>query len=460
MKALEFARRVLFWTADFIKGGNVRKHFKDIKFIQGNPNSPKALKCRNEHLERLLEHAVKSVPYYKDLMGEHRSKLEHFPIVDKTIIRENYKKFTSGSYLDKHKHEVSTSGSTGNPFKLLQNKGKRERNIADTIFFSKRAGFELGARLYYLRLWDKQYKKSGLLSKIQNIDMQSVDDLNDKSLHDWIARYEKDGSTKNILAYNSALRSVCQYLNKINAVPLKCKTNSVIAMAEGMDDYVRQGIKRYFNIEPLSRYSNSENGIIGQQFYGSHDFEINEASYYVEILDLNRDIPVKSGESGRIVITDLFNYCMPMIRYDTGDVGKVQRSESGRFVFTAIEGRKMDMFTNTDGEFVSSHIIHHILQFEGIDQFQFVEEDDNNYTIKLKVNDNFDLNNESKVIEKYKVYFGENAQILVEYVSDIPLLLSGKRKLVINNAINKQNAKKKMSDQQAHVDRYDLESSK
>ncbi len=459
MKVLEFARKVLFWTVDFLKGGRVRRHFKDIEYIQSDPNSPKALKRRSEHLGRLMEHAVETVPFYKSLMGGHCTKLEHFPVVDKAFIRENYEKFTSTLYLDKHNHEVSTSGSTGNPFKLLQNKGKRERNIADTLFFSKRSGFELGARLYYLRLWDKQYKKSGWLSKIQNIDMQSVDDINDNSLHKWFTRFERDRSSKNILAYNSALRSIIQYLDKINSESLKSKTNSVIAMAEGMDDYVRQGIKKYFKIEPLSRYSNSENGIIGQQFYGSRDFEINEASYYVEILDLNRDIPVKSGESGRIVITDLFNYCMPMIRYDTGDVGRVQKDKSGRLVFTAIEGRKMDMFTNTKGEFVSSHIIHHILQFKGIDQFQFVEEDDFSYTIKLKVNDQFDYSNESKVVEKYKTYFGENANIVVEYVKDIPLLLSGKRKLVINNAIKKNNYTKDIA-QQSPIGSYDLESTK
>lgn len=457
MKVLEFARKVLFWTLDFLKGGRVRNHYKDIECIQSDPNSAEALNRRSEHLARLLEHTVETVPFYKSLMGGQCTRIEHFPIVDKAIIRENYEKFTSGLYRDKHNHQVSTSGSTGNPFKLLQNKGKRERNIADTLFFSKRSGFDLGARLYYLRLWDKQYKKSGWLSKIQNIDMQSVDDINDDSLHKWITRFEKDRSSKNVLAYNSALRSICQYLDKTDSKPLTSKTNSVIAMAEGMDDYVRQGIEKYFKIQPLSRYSNSENGIIGQQFYGSRDFEINDASYYVEILDLNRDIPVKPGESGRIVITDLFNYCMPMIRYDTGDVGRVQKDKNGRLVFTVIEGRKMDMFTNTKGEFVSSHIIHHILQFTGIDQFQFIEEDDYNYTIKLKVNDHFDYNDESKVVEKYKTYFGENANIVVEYVQDIPLLLSGKRKLVINNAIKKNNVSKDMA-KESPIGSYDLES--
>tara|TARA_R100001369_G_scaffold86579_2_gene121196 strand:+ start:3132 stop:4484 length:1353 start_codon:yes stop_codon:yes gene_type:complete len=438
---LEVLRKSLFWTLDLLKGGKVRGHLNDIRFIQLDPNDPNALNRRYEHLNRLLVHAAKTVPYYNNLNGEPGLVLKYFPVVDKSLIMDNYEKFISKTYLNTKNHEVLTSGSTGKPFRILQNKGKRERNIADTIFFSKKAGFDLGSRLYYLRLWDKQYKKSGWLSWMQNIDMLSVDDINDRSLQHWIKRFEKDNSSKNILAYTSALRSLCQYLNKVNYEPLKGKTNSVIAMAEGLDDFVSEEIKKYFNIEVLSRYSNSENGIIGQQYYGNKTFEINWASYYVEILDLNRDVPVQNGKFGRVVITDLFNHCMPIIRYDTGDVGCFQTNESGRLAFGKIEGRKMDMFTDTNGEYVSSHIVHHILQFKGIDQFQFVEEENFQYTIKLIVNSNFDFNNEPTVIQKYKSYFGENANVVVEYVNEIPLLLSGKRKLVINNAIKKLNHK-------------------
>src|SRR5690606_28901965 len=100
----------------------------------------------------------------------------------------------------------------------------------------------------------------------------------------------------------------------------------------------------------------------------------------------------------------------------------------------------------TNGEYVSSHLIHHILQFEGIDQFQFIEEENNHYIIKLKVNSHFDFSNESKLIAKYREYFGPEADIVVDYVNDIPLMLSGKRKLVINNAIKSYNFIGKITD--------------
>src|SRR5690606_2012935 len=152
----------------------------------------------------LLDHVVGTVPFYKELMGNSRPRLEHFPVVDKAMVRANYERFKSGTYLNSANHPVSTSGSTGIPFKLLHNKGKRDRNIADTMYFAGKTGFHIGTRLYYLRLWDKQYRKTNWLSWAQNIDMQSVDELDDESIKGWVERFERDRSNKSILAYTSA----------------------------------------------------------------------------------------------------------------------------------------------------------------------------------------------------------------------------------------------------------------
>ncbi len=42
----------------------------------------------------------------------------------------------------------------------------------------------------------------------------------------------------------------------------------------------------------------------------------------VKILKPDDDKLIQESEIGRIVITVLYNYSMPMIRYDTGDIGK------------------------------------------------------------------------------------------------------------------------------------------
>jgi phenylacetate-CoA ligase len=439
----EQLRNLVFWGVDMFKGGDIRKHFNEIKKVQNNPLSESSEQIRAENLANLLHHAITTVPYYYDL-GADTPQLDKFQVIDKQTVRDRFDQFRSLDYRDKHNHEVLTSGSTGNPFKIFHDSNKRLRNTADTLFFAQRAGYQIGSRLFYLRLWDKQYKKNKFLSKVQNIATYSVDDLSDENVKKLIEELETDGSNKSLLAYSSALDTICKYFERNNKKGINVKMDSIIAIAESLNDDVRKKVTKYIGKEPISRYSNSENGILAQEEKHSgivKRYEINWASYHIEILDLNSDDPVELGTPGRIVITDFFNYSMPMIRYDTGDVGVMEQdSRTGQLFFSRIDGRKMDMFTNTKGEFVFSHIIHHILQFKGIEQFQFIQEQNGEYLIKLKVLNSFDKSAEKEeaIRNKYAEYFGDDAIIKIHYVDEIPLLKSGKRKLVINNNVQKK----------------------
>ncbi len=436
-KILEHCRNTAFWFLDAIKGGHIKKHYKEIQWVLDNPQSKKAEDIKERNLHNVLYHASTTVPFYEQI-PENSFVLQDFPIIDKQTVRENFTNFRSQTHLNGYNHAVTTSGSTGKPFKILHNKDKRNRNIADTNFFAGRAGFSIGSKLFYLRLWDKQYKKNRLLTRIQNIAAYSVDDLTQANLAKLVEEMESDKSNKSILAYTSALDTVSKFVEEQVGRPLDCKFNSIISIAEALNPDVKKRVQTYLGAEVVSRYSNSENGILAQQRVNdtSGIFEINWASYHIELLDLNEDKPVNRGEVGRIVITDFFNYSMPMIRYDTGDVGVMEfDTKSQAMVFSKIDGRKMDMFTNTRGQYISSHIIHHILQFNGIEQFQFIEEENGEYTIKLKVSAKFDQNDENRIREQYLEYFGDDAIIRIIYVDDIPLLPSGKRKLVVNRAI-------------------------
>ncbi|WP_418501174.1 CoF synthetase [Flagellimonas sp.] len=432
----EWLRRAAFWSLDALKGGQVRKHYLEIQSILDGPETEESRKRREKNLANMLKHAVETVPYYSEVVPKGPISLDGFPIVDKQTVRANFKGFQSKTFREEEGYMVTTSGSTGKPFKLLQDRGKRARNTADTVFFAGQAGYKLGSRLFYLRLWDKQYQKNKLLTLIQNMATYSVDDLTENNLARLVEELNSKKSSKSILAYTSALETLCNFIERNHGMPLDCKIDSIIAVAEALNPAILEQIKKCFGTEALSRYSNSENGILAQQRsndpYGN--FEVNWASYHIEIFDLIEDRPANEGETGRIIITDLFNYAMPLIRYDTGDVGTMEfDSKRNAKVFTKIDGRKMDMFTNTKGEYISSHIIHHILQFDGIDQFQFVEEENGEYIIKMKVLSQYDPTDEAKIRNRYEAYFGEDANIRIEYVDDIPLLPSGKRKLVVNN---------------------------
>lgn len=428
-------RRQLFWSLDLIKGGRIVSHFKDIRSLNEGVGREKLEKVNSEKVSKLLQHVTATVPYYKELNNQPLS-IELFPVINKTEIRKSVDAFKSDKFIGKHLHTVSTSGSTGHPFSILQDQNKRNRNTADTIYFGEKAGYHIGDRLFYFRLWDKQYKKNKWLAWFQNIAMYSVDEMDDFGNKKMIEELTGSKSKIGFLGYSSAFQNLCNYLDKTNSAPLLNKCNSIICIAESLNEYVKDKVMYYFGVQAISRYSNSENGILGQQVLdSSHSFyKINWASYHVEILDFNSDKPVSLGNLGRIVITDLYNYAMPMLRYDTGDVGVIE-NVNGAYVFSKIDGRKMDMFIATNGELLSSHIVHKILQYKNIDQFQFIQESKTDYTIKIKtLYQNF-FEDERKVIQEYQTYFGADANVTIEYVDAIPALNSGKKKLVINKIL-------------------------
>lgn len=433
MKQLtEKFRNKVFWALDALQGGKVKAHYKDIERILENFHTPESKERRDGLLKKLLNHASETTEFYGKYKN-HRN-LEDFPVVDKVVIRDSFDSFQSTEYKEQPKQEVSTSGSSGTPFKVYQNRDKVLRNRADTLFFQKIAGYEIGYRLYYIRKWLSKYRMDKVTSRIRNIEMVNVADFSDTYLENLVETLEKDTSTKVILSYSSALREICQYLGHINAKPVETKISSIIAMAEGLGEDTREKLKHYFNTPVYLRYSNQENGILSLQLSQSNNnLQINWASYYIEILHPEKDIPVADGELGRVVVTDLFNYCTPFIRYDTGDFAII--TEDGGFfkgsrVFLRVEGRKMDILFDTKGKETSGFNIHHLESHPDIKQFQFIQEDQAKYRLKLAVRKR--LENEKEVIDRFKGFLGMDAKIEIAYVDEIPQLGSGKRRIIVN----------------------------
>ncbi len=422
---LEYLRFTFFWFLDMVKGSKIKRHYKDISYILENFSESKSKNLREKSLIDLLNHANNLTTFYKNYKN-----IEDFPVIDKNVLITRSKEFEAQNYTNKKTKTVSTSGSTSIALKVKQNKNKTTRNTADSIYFGEIAGFKIGYKLLYLRNWDVNLKKSSLTKFIQNIEELEVVDLNDHYIGNIVNKIKSDKSTKGWLGYSSGYELVCKYLDKTSSKPINSYVKSIIAMSEGVNKYTKESMSKYFNASLVSRYSNSENGIIAQQKTNSEFFSINWASYYVEIFKIDEDIPAEKGEAGRIIVTDLYNYATPLIRYDTGDVGTIDYAVTPP-VLKNIEGRKTDVIHNTKGEIVSSFIITNVVEYKGVIQGQLIQESQKGYTLKLNVTNEF--NQEIDVINEFKGYLGEDAEIKVNYVEEIPLLASGKRKATINN---------------------------
>ncbi|WP_299214561.1 CoF synthetase [uncultured Aquimarina sp.] len=421
-------RNILFWTTDKLTGSKKKANRNDIKFIITNSISEKAKKKKKKYLDTILQHVIETVPHYKN----EKLKIDSFPIVNKNIIRANFIDFQSVIYTDKKKKTVSTSGSTGTPFMVYHDKNKSTRNTADNLYFWGEAGYKIGDKLYFFRLWNAFEKKNFLTHFAQNVVPIDVFDLTDSFIDDLLDTLQKRKRKSCLLGYVSAFEKICKHLDRKNPNFRITSVKSIIAISEKLNQYTKDSVKKYFGIEPVSRYSNIENGIIAQQLKGKSHFIINDASYYVEILDINTNEPAKKGVIGRIVITDLFNYCTPMIRYDTGDLGAFDIIDEKK-VLTKIEGRKIDSIKNTKGEIISFNLVLMVNKYPQLTQCQLVQKSKKDYILKLNSNNIF--SKEEELLSDFKRYLGKDANITIEYVSEIPLLASGKRRVMVNEMV-------------------------
>ena len=374
-------------------------------------------------LADLIHHVTSTVEAYNS--ANKYKTLTDFPVVNKNILRDNIDRHMSSVYQKSKLAYTTTSGSTGTPFRIYFDKRKIQRHRAALMYWNERAGAPLGQRLYYLRVWNNINKKGRLAQLIENIIPIEVSHFGEIECNRFLQAV--GNSRAAILGFSSALIELARYAEVVPS-----NISGIIAMSEHLPESVRDELSQKFNCSVYARYSNMENGFIAQQFDESGEYLINTADFIVEVLHPDRDEPVADGELGRIVVTDLYNYAMPFIRYDTGDMGVIRTRPDGRRVLASVEGRKCDIIYDTENRPVSSHVITNSLwAYPEIVQYQFIQNGKASYILRLNMNGH-EFNLEDELKKCLKKYLGDDAVIDIEYVDGIPVLNSGKRRYIVN----------------------------
>lgn len=429
MMFFERLRNKIFWLKDSMTNSSrIKNNLNEIRNLNQAPFSDESQDRIHRLVLNLLNYAVSNTKFYQQFDS---TALNHFPVINKTIIKNHLDEFLTA---DKNSlKSSSTSGSTGLPLTVYQDDEKVNRHIADMIYSNEIAGYRLGEKLYYFRVWNQINAKNKLLTWLQNIEMIDSATMSATKFNSVFKLIAKKQSGASILSFASSLEALADYIKQDLVSIDGVRLNGIIAMSESLPNLDRNFLSEKMNCSVVSRYSNMENGFIAQQRKDSDEYYINWASFYVEILKMDQDAPTEFGEMGRIVVTDLFNYGMPIIRYDTGDIGVMEKIDD-TLVLKSVEGRKTDFIYNTQGDILSPHIITNTMWFfsDQLDQFQFIQHKTNRYEMKLNLkNDKISLD-ENRLISLLKNYLGDDAYIELNYVSEIPVLSSGKRKKVMN----------------------------
>ena len=380
-----------------------------------------------EQLSWLLQYAAENTSFYALLKGA--KSIAEFPVMNKTTLNAHYDEIQVHSFDSTKTHKMHTSGSTGIPFTVIQDLAKRERHIADLKYFGALAGYADHDPMCYLRAKPTATPEDQERDNIWQLD---ICNLSAQNLTDYFHVMVEKKCTA-LIAYPSTLETAVDFWSAhfTNESSIRC----IISTSETLTDEVKEKLHAFFgeDVGVYARYSNTEQGILGQETGVSGEYKLNWASYYFEVLKMDSDEPAEEGELGRIIITDLYNKAFPMIRYDTGDVAKMKKGADGELPeFSELYGRRMDLIYDLNGEVVSPSLLGRTMRLShGIEQWQFIQEDERTYTLKITSTTEA-RPNVDKEVEGFKRTLGQDATINVEYVEDIPVLNSLKRKLIVS----------------------------
>ncbi|NNM28500.1 MAG: phenylacetate--CoA ligase family protein, partial [Akkermansiaceae bacterium] len=130
------------------------------------------------------------------------------------------------------------------------------------------------------------------------------------------------------------------------------KLREVRTLGEIVTPQLREPCREEWGLPLDDMYTSQEFGYIALQCPDCDDLHVQAENVLVEILD-DAGQPCAPGETGRVVVTGLQNFAMPLIRYEIGDhavPGGPCGCGRGLPVLTSVLGRTRNMLVTESGE--------------------------------------------------------------------------------------------------------------
>lgn len=447
---MSIAKRLL-WQLRLKTNGNVLEKLAALRHAQELDEAGVA-SLQHERLEKLLSHAYKHVPYYQKLFDEYgtvengKVKLENFsklPLLSKDELREQGNALRSLDLGARSWRENTSGGSTGEPVRFVQDEIYHEWMLATKLLFDEWTGYHLGDRKVVIwgserdLLVGKETTKTYFGRYLRNEVMLNSFRMAPEDMRRYIQTINSF-RPKQILAYVESIFELARFVEREG---LEVHSPAAIMTSAGtLHDDIRQTLERVFRAPVFNRYGSREVGDVACNYIDSTRLYISPTQY-VEVLDEDGSLTAP-GEVGEIVITQLHNYAMPLIRYRIGDLAVVAEDEQTQGLawpaLKSVTGRVTDTFYTKSGAQVYGEYFTHLFYFKDwVRKFQVVQETLEHIHIKLvpRTSDNFQiaaLQPELDEIKRdIKVVMGE-CHVTYEIVEDIPPTPSGKYRYTLS----------------------------
>jgi phenylacetate-CoA ligase len=398
-----------------------------------------------KRLRDMMEYAYEHVPYYHSIMNDHCVSPENFegpstlsklPFLTKDLIRQNFERMKSDEFKRMKKNMHATGGSTGDPLQIWLDIRSWSQSNATRYRGWGMAGYDVGDKIFSIggmSLYPGQ-QMNWSIKMYHNLERNTF--LSGIELSDQVLAKHTDlllkEKPKFLYGYASSLFIWANYLLRLD-ISIDF-LQGVFSTSEVLYPDYRVAIEKAFNCKVFDGYGARDGNISAFECNVHQGYHLSAEACVVEIVD------PKTGEAtsglGDIVVTDLYNFCFPMIRYKIGDSGRlVNRICScgrGLPILEELSGRTGDVFRFDNGKILTGPAFTVLFKNLGFVKYQIRQLDGSTVLIQLVKSKNYKEEDTHIVEQIFHHHLGNDIKIHFEFLSDIPSYISGKRPYFIS----------------------------
>jgi len=422
-----------------LEGNKMWRYVSEVERICSS-SKDKILFEQWDRLLRIIQFAYEKIPFYRVRFTkagitpksiQRPDDLLKIPPLTRDDIRRNQNALLNPSFNPNQLIETATGGTTDSPIHLFLDRACLDQRRAATHVFFGWFGNRPGDSMAFL--WGAQQDFSTektIKNRIRQCLCGRTLFLPSSYLNDDImwSYYKKliEFRPKILQAYPTPLHIFADFLER-NKLELSIKNINVAA--EHLYEHQRQKIEAVFGTKIFNWYGAREIGHIATECSEHNGMHINSFGVYIEILKNDKHV---YDETGEIIITDLLNKAMPLIRYKIGDIGSLANRNcpcgSNLPLIDEITGRHADAFKKRDNTFVSGVALtgRIIKEHNGIKKLQIIQKNYEDFQLNIVKGEDYSEEKLYKLEEQICQFMKEPLNFDIHFVDDIPPEKSGK----------------------------------
>lgn len=417
-----------------------RRQFERSQYF--SPDQLRALQLTR--LREMLNWANQESPFYRDRISAagidpRTMTLDDFqrlPALSKRDIQAHREGLIAQGFPEAQRVKNQTGGSTGSPLQFFVDQERLDSRMASTERHNLWAGMRPGD--WYAHLWGArldQIVDGSLRARLRNELIYRGIELNTSSIseNDWegfVARVRRK-RPRFLLAYANSAVLFSDYLERSRITDIRF--DSIITTAEVLLPEQRMRLEHFFGAQVFNRYGCREVSIIASECEQHSGLHVNADALFVEVVS---DPAVPAG-SGKLLVTDLYNRSMPLIRYEIGDVGRwADRAcpcGRGLPVLADVQGRITDFLTLADGRKISGPSLTLVVaDMPDVQQVQFVQKKIDSIVLRVVPGRGYGDSTRQELRKRLGLYLQGVAIMDIEETQNIQSETSGKYRFVVN----------------------------